>query len=133
MNSCDVPGMGGLEIECKVLCTLDADRQEGVEHGFVVADRPAELTCILIAQSLGCYIREHGAKWVAYGEDGGLACYTIRSNASRRCAEFRISRNGALVDVSKVDADGREWMYRWYHFNQDKFDMVADWVCGVTT
>lgn len=84
--------------------TLREDREEGHLHGEVCATEAAVATCKRIACRIGpLAFLSLGLKWAAFGEDTGGVSLVLRSVATTRRVDFRISPDGLNISAVHID------------------------------
>lgn len=116
----------------EVEATLLEDREEGVLHGEMCAGDAAVATCKCIAIHVASWIilGSPNVRWAAFGEDGGGACFVLRSIASNRRVDFRISPDGKSITAIRVNEHLVTESLHLQRNNRRQFQEIAAWVHG---
>jgi len=85
--------------------SLLEDREEGREHGEIVADDAAIATCELVAAEIADWLANppEGFKWAASGNDGGGVELVCHSKSSKRRVSFQIPADGLTIRAHTID------------------------------
>ena len=82
--------------------SLREDREEGLQHGEVVASADATVACQEIARCIGKWLKPP-LQWVVFGEDGGGAVLVLRHFRLDRRVDFRIASDGRWIRTVAID------------------------------
>ena len=82
---------------------LAQDREEARLDGEAGVSTDAAERCVWLAGILD--IDPEAKNWAVFGEDDGCAALVIRSDATVRRVDFRISADGLSITVISIDKD----------------------------